>query len=316
MKRRIWCETGDPERTLDGPTLEALARREIELILAVFPASLRALPATLGRCARAGLRVSLWPMLDDAQGRWANARTMPAYLTFTWQVLDHTGGHPVEALFVDLEPPIDLLREALKSPLRALRRLPQPGFEEARDRLQEAAHRARREGVPFASAVLPLVWLGGSGWEEALGVPWRGVPWAAVHAMIYSSLVEGYSGGLAGPSTSGALVALTARQGRARLGGLAGLSLGVIGPGALGDERPLESTASLRRDLAAAIAAGVEDIALFDLVGAQRRGPLDRWLDALIDPLPGAAPAITAPARLAAAACQGVGVALKHWRAR
>ena len=315
-RRRIWCETDRLAEVADDATLAALAARGIELIASIFPATEGEVAPLLARCERRGVRVSLWPMLDDQDGRWANALTMRSYLAMARRVLERTEGRPVASLFVDLEPPIALLREALRSPRRALARLPLAGTEEARDQLREAAIEARAAGVPFSAAALPVVLgSGAAGWEGALGVPVAGVPWEAVHVMMYSSLLEGYSGGWLGYEAGGGLVALAARGARAHFGGQGALSLGVVAPGALGDEQPLRSAAALRRDLGAARAAGVEDLALFDLVGARRRGPLEQWLDALAEAE--AAPvALPATARLVAGASLGVGVILKAFAGR
>jgi hypothetical protein len=92
----------------------------------------------------------------------------------------------------------------------------------------------------------------------------------------------------------------TARASVDRFGARASVSLGAVAPGALGDEVPYASPDELADDVAIVRAAGIEDVALFDLGGVVRRGPMDAWLDALVDTPPALhPPAATLRARAA-----------------
>jgi hypothetical protein len=154
------------------------------------------------------------------------------------------------------------------------------------------------------------------GWQRLLGTPVDGIPWGAVHAMAYTSLLEGYVPGL-DRATARSLLGAAGRALGARYGSRAALSLGVVAPGALGDERPYRDVAELADDVAVARASGVDDLALFDLRGALARPPLEAWLDALVETAPAPAPPPPTPAaRLVALAALAVARAFAPPRAR
>lgn len=313
-RRRVWCEAGDLLAVARPAVLAPLASRSVELIAAVFPATLGQIPALLDACARSRVRVSLWPMLDDDDGRWANTSTLPAYARLARAALHAADFRPLCSVFVDLEPPISRVKAALRSPRAARHLLTSAHDAGATALLVELADEAAARGATLSAAALPLMALepaSSAGWSRALGVPLAGVPWDAVHLMTYSSLLVGYSGGALGPRVARDLVGLTAQAARGTFGERAALSLGVVGAGALGDERPFDSLRALRHDVAAARSAGVEDLALFDLLGALRRPPVEAWLDALHEP-PTAAPPRSWRARAIGGACWGAGMLLNR----
>jgi hypothetical protein len=53
--------------------------------------------------------------------------------------------------------------------------------------------------------------------------------------------------------------------------------------GALGDEPVYRAVRELREDVAAARAAGIEDLSLFDLGGVLARPPAEAWIEALVE---------------------------------
>ncbi|MCK6550309.1 hypothetical protein L6R52_31020, partial [Myxococcota bacterium] len=62
----------------------------------------------------------------------------------------------------------------------------------------------------------------------------------------------------------------------------ASVSVGLAGPGKLGDEPVLPSPDALALDVAAARAAGVDDLALFSLEGVLGRASPEAWLEAFV----------------------------------
>ncbi|MEQ9073301.1 MAG: hypothetical protein RLP09_05550, partial [Sandaracinaceae bacterium] len=150
----------------------------------------------------------------------------------------------------------------------------------------------------------------GRGWQRALGTP-IDAGYDVLSAMLYTSLFEGYGFGVVRRDDARALLDRFARESRARFGPRASASLGAIGVGALGDERTYRDPAELAEDVALARAAGVEDLALFDLSGALARPPLGAWLDALVETPPAPEGARQTPrARAVIASASVVGVAL------
>ncbi|MEZ4299414.1 MAG: hypothetical protein R3B70_30970 [Polyangiaceae bacterium] len=69
-RRGIWAETAPPEALADPATYRALARFGADVALAVRPADVERVATWVDLAASHGVRASLWPMIDDASGRW------------------------------------------------------------------------------------------------------------------------------------------------------------------------------------------------------------------------------------------------------
>lgn len=309
-RRRIWSELVPLDVLAETPALEALAARRVQLLFAVQPGQEEGARRVVARCASQGLSVGLWPLLDDADGRWLHPGNAERFEAWVRTLLDAVEG-PIDALALDLEPPIAELRRITDGYLGAARAwLTRP--------IDAAPHRrlcalARARGLEVIAALVPPVVLpgrAGRGWQRALGTP-IDAGYDVLSAMLYTSLFEGYGFGVVRRDDARALLDRFARESRARFGPRASASLGAIGVGALGDERTYRDPAELAEDVALARAAGVEDLALFDLSGALARPPLGAWLDALVETPPSPEGARQTPrARAVIASASVVGVAL------
>ena len=96
--------------------------------------------------------------------------------------------------------------------------------------------------------------------------------------MFYTSLIEAMLP-RALPWRAHRLLATGARIIRRRLGVRGSVSLGLVAPGKLEDEPAYGEPEELKRDVAVARGAGVEDLALYSLDGVLRRGAPERWLE-------------------------------------
>ena len=271
----MWCETLAFADI--GPVLPLLARTGVELILAVRPWQLGALGDVLARAAAAGVYVAAWPMLADADGRWASVASAPAWIAFTDELLARAGV-PVAEVVLDLEPPIAQLA-ALKNLRPAW--TARAGFSAASAQLTAAIARWRPRRIttavmPFVAAEIAGDWL-----QRLLGTPVSALPVDRHSVMAYTSLYEGWSRGLVSRRRAELLLAATARLARARFGTRAALSLGAVGVGAFGDEPAYREPAELARDVAIARRAGITELSLFELGGVVRRAPAEAWIDAL-----------------------------------
>lgn len=285
------------ERAL-GP----LRRWGVELCVAVRPWHLEPLPDLLRAARDAGVAVSLWPMLADADGRWANARNLGTYGALAKRIVDAvaTAGLPPAALNVDLEPPIAELRALLagghSSWLAAARTLA-ASARAAGQGFTALAGELATGGVTVSAAVVPFV-LGGGAWERLLGTPVAGAAWERVDVMLYTSIIEGWSRGWLSRADARAFLALCCRAARRRYGQRAAVSLGAVGTGALGDEPVYRTLDELVDDVGIARAEGIDDLTLFDYGGVLARG--EAWLQAFVETPARAAP--LAPTRRARAA--------------
>lgn len=280
MRHRVWCETL-PLTELARPSVIALlARYRVDLLLAVRPWQLATIGDVVRRVQGAGVFVGVWPMLADADGRWASARSAHAFVAFADQVLAQAPS--ADELAIDLEPPLPALAR-WKDGRPTWRQTPGPQtYGAARDLLVAAVARWSHDRR-VTSAVLPLlaVELRGQWLQRMLGTPATALPVHRHSVMAYSSLLEGWSRGLLDRTRAERVVAATARLTHARFGARAALSLGTVGPGAFGDEPCYRDPSELERDVAAARAAGIDELAVFDLGGIISRAPAEAWLDAL-----------------------------------
>ena len=292
-KLRIYCETLPFEEVTRPRTIELLRRHELELVLAVRPWQLAALPGVARVLGDAQVGVSIWPMLSDEEGRWASAANAVSFVRFVRAAVDTlavAGLAPAEVL-LDLEPPFAHARALADGGARGLLGLGAARPHSASVAAMDDASRAlaseiadlHARGIATASAVWPLVALdspGGRGWQSLLGTPVDALATKRVSVMMYTSILEGWSRGtLRRRDTTALLAAASVRVSR-RWGARAGMSLGCVGTGALMDEPVYRDPQELAEDVAIARAGGCQDLSLFDLGGVLGREPAEAWLDA------------------------------------
>lgn len=312
-RRRIYSELVPLDVLVRSPALPELARRGMQLLFAVQPGQLEGALALLERAAELDLSAGVWPLIDDAHGRWLNPRHARVFETWATQLLDvvEASGAPMDAVVLDLEPPIDEVRAAFDGELRAAKAwLDRPHDTSVHERLLA---RVQERGHEAVAAVVPTLLLEGRasrGWQRALGTPLDGLDFDRVSAMAYTTLFEGYGLGVVARPDARALLARFAREALARLGSRASLSLGAVGVGALGDEKTYRGPEELADDVAIARYEGIEDLALFDLSGVLAREPIEPWLDAFEAEPADEAPEATARARAVMTAAYVTGVAL------
>lgn len=310
----MWCETLAYD-ALDPALAGQLARRDLELLLAVRPWQLAEIPAVVRRLQDHGVFVGVWPMLADADGRWASARSHAAFIAFADALVDAVPF--ANELVIDLEPPKHLLARwkdgdptwrASEPPARrdatgriqgsasepyrhdhataaaagAWRQTPSPRiYEIARAAFTTAIERWRAR-MRVSTAILPMLAfeVAGEWMQRLLGTPTSSLAVDHHSVMAYTSLLEGWSRGLVSRRRAERLLVACARLARRRFGDRAGLSLGTVGTGAFGDEPCYRDVGELARDVALAREAGITELSLFDLGGIVRRPPIEPWLEA------------------------------------
>jgi hypothetical protein len=288
MRRRIWCETVSPDELGAGATVGLLRRFDVAPILAVWPETAPASRALAARFEGEGLPVAIWPMLPDAAGRWINAANAGAFGAFVERLAGELGPREI---VLDLEPAIDQVRSTLASSAVSAHVLPAgpdaAAFSAARVEIGALVGRLRERGIAVSAAVAPPVLLGSS-WQERLGTPVDGLGFSHVSVMLYTSMIEGWSRGALRRADARAILGKSCSEAVSRFGARAGASLGAVGTGAFGDEPTYRGVAELADDVAIARAAGLDDLALFDLGGVLRRPPAEAWLEAFVATPPAA----------------------------
>lgn len=261
-----------PHEAIDASILAQLAARRIELALAVFPDQVDRLELVMQRIRSANVRAVIWPLLDDARGRWPSASNTEAFAVHVSSIVERV---PRGTILFDVEPPIEWTRAALH-----WRYLPRPRPCGSHAELA----RSLRDAGWAVEAVVPPMLVYGEPWERLLGTPVSDLECERVEPMLYTTLFEGYSRGIVSRRVARDLLV---RMTHAANGAV---SLGVIGGGAIGDERGYRNVDELREDVALARAAGATHLSLYALDGMLERGGLVRWLDAFVHTDAGALP--------------------------
>lgn len=283
-RRRIYSELVPLDELASAPILASLAEREVQLLAAVQPGGRDDALRVVARARELDLSIGLWPLLSDERGRWLCSENAGEFARWIDELLLEVDRRrlSIDALVLDLEPPIAEVRRLTGGRLGAIRawlsRRTDPSVHRA-----IAATLAERGIESIAAVTLPVLVPGasGRGWQKAFGTP-IDAPYRSLHPMLYTSLLEGYSRGVLARSDARALLARFAQLARDTFGDRAGVSLGAVGTGALGDEGIYRDVSELADDVALARLCGVEDIALFDLGGVLARPQPERWLDALV----------------------------------
>jgi hypothetical protein len=284
FRRRIWSEFLPWAELVRPAVLARLERHRLEVIVAVTPEALSRVLDLVARFRERGLPVHLWPMLEPAHGPWPSLSNQARFFGFVARLLGtlHQRDALPAGIALDLEPALGEMRLAaagdVRTALRWIARRP------ARSRYAELVRDVRSLGLETVAALVPAVLAdrGPHGWQRALDVVSDELGADVMNAMAYSSMFEGYSRGLVSRNDARALVHTIARASAARFGSRASMSLGLVGAGALGDEPVYRSVAELREDVACARAAGVDDLALYDLGAVLARPRAEEWLEAFV----------------------------------
>jgi hypothetical protein len=300
---RVYSETLPYADLVRPRTLDLLSRYGLEVVLAVRPWNEAELPDVARALRDSGVPLSIWPMLSDEDGRWANVHNAPEFSRLTLSVCDAlaTAEAPLRDVLFDLEPPFAQARslaamgaaQRLSGPdgitrlAGGLSRAPAPAFDAASAVLAKTVTDIHERGIATSMAVWPFVALdppGEKGWQSLLGTPVDALATGHVSVMMYTSMVEGWSRGTLRRRDATALLAAATVRALRRWGPEAGLSLGCVGTGAFEDEPIYRSPSELAEDVAVARAAGCEKLALFDLGGVLSREPAEAWLEAFVGP--------------------------------
>ena len=271
--RRLYSEHVPLAEVRQPSLLRLLAERDVELAVALFPHHLSEVRRLRDAVERAGVRLVAWPLLPDDLGRWPSGANREPFGEHVEALVRELDG-PTTVLF-DVEPPIAWTRRAVNGEAHsrpADHRGRHTSLRPVADRLRAAGHRVQ--------AVVPPMVPFGRRWERLLATPVSSLGCSRVEPMAYTSLFEGYSKGTVDRRVARDLLRRLAERRPPAL------SLGVVGGGALGDERAYRGVHELTDDVAIARALGVERLSLYALDGILGRGAPEPWLDAFTQTLP------------------------------
>lgn len=285
MSRAVWSELVPYDTLLSPDVRRLLSDRDLGVNVAVTPPQLAGIAKVVATLVDDGRQVTVWPMLDHADGRWPSVHNAERFDTFVAEVLGRLGTLP-QGLALDFEPPIDELPGLIRLEPKAI---------VARWRRRGLAARAtahfaglctelHAHGLHTVAVTFPfsLEDDARAGWQRLFGTPLSGLPCHQFNAMLYTSMFEGYTRGLLDRDDARGLLSWWSASMHRRFDDRAAVSLGCVGPGILGDEPTYRSPQELTEDVAIARRSGVEQLVLFSLGGVLSRPPAEAWLDALV----------------------------------
>ncbi len=295
MNLRVWAEFISPEEVSKPEVVALLKRYSIQPCLAVSHGSLGEGYAQYLKTYHAeGLEPALWPTLSDELGYWpheGNALEFSAYVheIFHWAQKE---GVNVPWLAVDLETPfyqwqavnrakgIQRVGTALRH-YKANRN--QARFAEAVSIYSDLQKYINKQGCRTLVPVLPLLELdtlkGETKIQDYMETPVTPVNWDIISVMQYNSMLVGYSKGMLKPAdTSWYLYQLCLNMKKV-FGSRASLSIGTTSTGKLGNEPYYKDPCEMLPDVEAALAAGIDDIAVFCLEGILKYERPEAWFE-------------------------------------
>jgi len=328
MSLRVWAEFLPYEEASAPSTIQLLRRFDVTLCLSVPDGSVGdPLARVLRAYADAGLGVALWLLLPKSIGYWPserNAEAFSAHLDAVFAWADRQGVR-VPWIAVDLEMPLPqglayrnsrgfgrlftLGRLALSN-LNARR------FARSVEQYRAILGKIHAHGAKALGAAHDYVaedfHLGRPIVQDFLETPVVDVAWDVVSTMIYNSMIAGEFR-VALDDARWMQYEIGCELKRA-FGERAGLSLGLTGIGVLGDEPHYTDPAQLALDVAAARAAGIDDITIFNLEGILKSPDPAAWFQVAVD-TPPRIPRRTAWAAKARAQRRRLARTIGWWRA-
>lgn len=292
---RIWSEHLDYADARSPEVVELLEEGGMHPIFAVRPDSdLDELAGLLGDLESTDLEVALWPLLEESAGYWPsvqNAGRFADRLAEYLEALEARGVAPDWVAF-DLEPALEGGDGFADSVRRAVRRSLSGGlcgepYDDALETYRSLIEQLAADGIRTLGVTAPtaVADLGASKaiWQRSLETPWEPLPWDRVGVMAYGSMTSGYTRGLLSYRDVRALHYEMFLRMRRHFGARAHASVGITGTGVFGDEPVYERPSELARDVSAARAAAVEDIAVFCLEGLLEKPNPGVWVEAITE---------------------------------
>ena len=240
-----------------------------------------------------GIRVMLWPLLATEEGPWANELNAEPFADLARRFVDWLQGEglPTEWLVVNMEnsaAQMDLIKayffggeyEALLELL--LGNLDAEGFARAVEVYRDLVEAMHGRGVQVAVTTYPFMvddfQDGDTDLQDLANVPLAGIDWDALTFTAYRTAYSGDLGVEFGP----AIVYDYGRAAKSLFGDRARLAVGMIGTTSHGEG--YTGPEDLALDIAAARAAGIEEVDLFHLAGMLEEGGPAPWLEACAAP--------------------------------
>ncbi|MDD5099160.1 MAG: hypothetical protein PHP35_02350 [Candidatus Colwellbacteria bacterium] len=228
-----------------------------------------------------GVPFYLWLLLPDSDGYWVsrwNTKEFDSLIdkTLIWA---RENGFSIPGIVIDLEPPFKKVNKKNLHPKT---------FAEAQESLQMTAKRLEKEGIKTLAPVMPFVTneliKGNTFLQKRFQTPISG--WRVISPMMYTTGFESMSGGIIKRRMARWYAFRALSDFVKKFGASAGASLGIIGPGKLGNEISYSFPKELQDDVGMALAAGITEISVFNLAGMVRSSNPEEWFRAVVEAKP------------------------------
>lgn len=251
------------------------------------------LASLLRACARAGVGVRAWLLLDRADGQWPSEYNVDEFGDAVDDLLDwiDEDALPVAWMTFDMEPNWDYTQAQLAlrpdpedvSSIAALlelygEHLDPAAFEQNRQKFAQIVARVHAAGLQVHAVTYPMVLDdpadGDADLQDIYDIPIEGIDWDEVSFMVYRSTWSSFSAG----EMNADLLYSYAALAKAQYGARAAIDLGVAGADPITMTPGYAAPAALVDDVAATRAAGIERVHLYSLNTIWPLGDVEAWL--------------------------------------
>lgn len=294
MKLRVWAEFVTPLEMMEPRVVRLLKKYDVSPLVAFPPDGMNESYARMMSAHEAeGLETGLWPLLEDEKGYWASERNAKDFSETVLRLLDWADerGFHLPWIAVDLEPPHEQMQRFMNASGVSLLRAAwdiynenrNPGrFKAAskryRDLLRAMHQRNTRAVAPVPHPLWGDVMANTTHLQDLMETPVTPVRWDVLSFMVYTSTFASMTRGFASRADSLWFLYRLCGDMKEKLWERAGVSLGCTGKGKISKEI-FEKPSDMAPDVAAAKAALMEDISIFNLEGILRSPRPEEWFE-------------------------------------
>ncbi len=302
MILRAWAEFIPPGELIKPEVLYLLQRYRVNPCIAVSRDNLGEDYAKLMKNYRdAGLEPALWPTMSDEQGYWPNERNCEDFASYVKDIFKWADKEEVKIpwLAVDLEPPYYQHTEI--SSAEGLQKVGKiwhifnsnrnrQRFNRAVETYRNLQDYIKMQGCQTIVPAIPLLEIdimkGSVKLQDYLETPLSPVNWDVISFMQYNTVITGMSREFISPGDARWYLYLLCLNMKATLGKRAAVSVGLTSTGKLGNEPYYQYPEEMLPDIEAALAAGIQDIAIFSLEGILNASNPENWLEVVFGACP------------------------------
>lgn len=302
MKLRVWAEYISPLEVCKNEIVGLLKEYNVNLCIS-FPYNSfsKEFSDFLRLYNKEKIEVTLWPLLEDKLGYWPSEKNVDEFIQYINELLKWSQQEKVkfQNIAVDLELPYTQVQKINNS--QGLKKLisifdiyrenkNKKIFAQASEKYKQLLNILHSNNIKTITAVCAEIAedivLGEEKLQDILETPITTVEWDLLSFMMYNSMLIGYSKGIISKKDAAWLLYSRCKDLRMNLGDRAALSVGVTYKGKLGNEPYYKSPDEMKLDISAAKAAGINDIAIYNLEGILKYKNPSEWFKMILSTKP------------------------------